>query len=142
MRNKLSLLIAAALLMGSSALATDFVTESNLTGFQLPKGALELTDDDFAPEMVELLDSTAAELGGVCKFHELLFWEGKPAAITAALNAKIPKDFKFKEMELGELEDGSSYQQFVMTTPKVWYAGVWFPGEADAILAWCSVVKK
>lgn len=52
MKNKLSF-IAAILTVSalSPALASTFVTESNLTGFQLPKGAIELTDDDFSDEM-------------------------------------------------------------------------------------------
>ena len=49
-----------------SALATDFVTKSNLTGIQLPNGALELTDDDFSDEMVDLLEDVAASLNASC----------------------------------------------------------------------------
>ncbi|UQN05210.1 hypothetical protein [Deinococcus sp. QL22] len=142
MRNKLGFLVACSLLLLPSALATDFVTKSNLTGFQLPKGALELTDDDFSEEMVEVLDATAAELNGQCQYHELLFWEGKPTAIAKDLNAKIPKDFKYKSLDVGETSDGGAYEQFVLTTPKMWVAGTWFQGEADVILAWCTVVKK
>ncbi|MFB9991570.1 hypothetical protein ACFFLM_06265 [Deinococcus oregonensis] len=141
MRN-IGLLIALSILLAPSALATDFVTKSDLTGFQLPKGALELTDDDFSSEMVEVLDATAEELNGQCKYHELLYWEGNPDTIVTALNKAIPKEFKFKNLEEGELADGSFYQQFLLTTPKLWVAGTWFPGEADAILAWCTVVKK
>lgn len=142
MRKKLGFLIAASLFVIPSVLATDFVTKSNLTGFQLPKGALELTDDDFSEEMVEVLDETAASLNGKCQYHELLFWEGKPAAIAKDLSAKIPKDFKYKSLEVGETSDGGAYEQFVLTTPKMWVAGTWFQGEADVILAWCTVVKK
>ena len=142
MSKKLGLLIALSILLTPSALATDFVTESNLTGFQLPKGALELTDDDFSEEMVEILDTTAAELNGKCKYHELLYWEGNPEAIAKALNAKIPKEFKYKNLDVGEMSDGGAYEQFVLTTPKMWVAGTWFQGEADVVLAWCTVVQK
>lgn len=142
MSKKLGLLIALSLFLTPSALASDFVTESNLTGFQLPKGALELTDDDFSEEMVDILDTTAAELNGQCKYHELLYWEGNPETIVAALNKAIPKEFNFKNLEIEEMADGSIYQQFLLSTPKMWVAGTWFPGEADAVLAWCTVVKK
>lgn len=133
--------MVAALLV-PTALASDFVTKSNMTGFQLPKGALELTDEDFSDEMVGLLDEVADNLNGKCKYHELLYWEGNPAAIAKDLNAKIPKTFKFESLDDGETEDGSGYEQFVLKDPKTWYAGLWIQGEKDVILAWCSVVKK
>ncbi|WP_189074383.1 hypothetical protein [Deinococcus sedimenti] len=131
-----------ATLLVPTAFASDFVTKSNLTGFQLPKGALELTDEDFSDEMVGLLEEVADSLNGQCKYHELLYWEGSPAAIAKDLNAKIPKTFKFTSLDDGETEDGGGYEQFVLKDPKVWYAGVWFQGEKDVILAWCNVVKK
>ncbi|WP_407571599.1 hypothetical protein [Deinococcus altitudinis] len=134
-------MLAAFMLLTPTALASDFVAESNLTGFQLPNGALELTDDDFSPEMVEVLDEVAASLNGHCKYHELLYWEGNPTTIAKNLNAKIPKSFGYKSLGVGETGDGGAYEQFVLTTPKMWYGGVWFQGDKDAILAWCSVFK-
>ena len=81
-------------------------------------------------------------LTGKCKYHELLYWEGNPETIVAALNKAIPKEFNFKNLEIEEMADGSIYQQFLLSTSKMWVAGTWFPGEADAVLAWCTVVKK
>lgn len=124
-----------------AALATDYVSESNLTGIQLPKGALELTDDDFSDEMVELLETTAASMNGKCQYHELLFWEGNPVAITNALNAKIPASLKYKNIDADELEDGA-YETFSLTSNTARYAGVWIQGAKDITLAWCDVVKK
>ncbi len=138
---KLALLIAASLLLMPSALATDFVTKSELTGIQLPKGALELTDDDFSGEMVDLLEDIAATMNGKCQYHELLYWEGNPTALGKALGAKIPADLKYKTLELGELDNGT-YEQFSLTSAKVWYAGLWIDGPNDVSLAWCNVVKK
>jgi len=135
------LVVAGALAVIPSALATDYVTKSELTGFQLPKGALELTEDDFPEEMVTLLEDTAKGMKGKCQYHELLFWEGNPVAITNALNAKIPKTFKYKNIDADELEDGA-YETFSLTSSKVWYAGVWIQGAKDITLAWCNVVKK
>ncbi|UQN09835.1 hypothetical protein [Deinococcus sp. QL22] len=141
MSKKLGLLLAFAFL-SPLALATDFVSTSTLTGFQLPKGALELTDEDFSEEMVDLLDTTAADLKGKCQYHELLYWDGKPDVIAATLNRAIPKEFKYKLLDVGETDDGGTYEQFVLTTPKMWIAGTWFQSEADVTLAWCTVVKK
>ncbi|GGL77571.1 hypothetical protein GCM10010840_14410 [Deinococcus aerolatus] len=138
---KLTLLIAAALLLGPSALATDFVTKSNLTGIELPKGALELTDDDFSDEMVDLLEDVAATINGKCQYHELLYWEGDPVALGKALGANIPSTLKYKSLDMGEI-DGGTYEQFSLTSAKVWYAGVWIDSADDVILAWCNVVRK
>lgn len=140
MRIKSSLLLVGALCL-SSALASDFVSESNLTGVQLPKGALELTDDDFSEDMVELLEGVAGTVKGKCEYHELLYWEGDSAAIVKSLNAQISKGFTFKDLGSTKMDDGSIFQQFVMSTSKVQYAGVWFPGKKDVMLAWCSVKK-
>jgi len=52
-----------------------------------------------------------------------------------------PAGFKYKSLDVGELDDGS-YEQFSLTSPKVWYAGVWIDGPDSVILGWCSVVKK
>lgn len=138
---KFALLIAASLLLVPAALATDFVTESNLTGITLPQGALELTDDDFSDEMVELLEDVAATLNGKCQYHELLYWEGDPVALGKALGAKIPNTLKYKTLDLGEV-DGGTYEQFSLTSAKVQYAGVWIDSADDVILAWCDVVRK
>ncbi len=124
-----------------SALATDFVTESNLTGILLPKGALELTDDDFSDEMVDLLEDVATTLNGKCQYHELLYWEGNPTALAKALGAKIPAELKYKSLDLGEVDNGT-YERFSLTNAKVWYAGVWIDSPDDVILAWCNVVRK
>lgn len=124
-----------------SALATDLVTKSNLMGIQLPKGNLELTDDDFSDEMVDLLEEIAATMNGKCQYHELLYWEGNPVALGKALGAKIPATLKYKTLELGDL-DSSTYEQFSLTSAKVWYTGLWIDGPNDVSLAWCNVVKK
>ncbi|GGM21850.1 hypothetical protein [Deinococcus aerophilus] len=141
MRKNIAVLVAAALLLAPSAHATDFVAKSNLTGFQLPAGALELTDDDFSDEMVELLEDVAAGMNGKCQYHELLYWKGNPIALGKALSAKIPTSFKYKSLDIGETDDGT-YEQFALTSSKVWYAGVWIDSPKDVILAWCSVVRK
>ena len=138
---KLALLIAASLLLTPSALATDFVTKSNLTGIALPKGALELTDDDFSDEMVDLLEDVAATLNGKCQYHELLYWEGNPTALAKSLGANIPSTLKYTSLDVGDVDNGT-YEQFSLTNTKVWYAGVWIDSPDDVILAWCSVVKK
>ncbi|WP_407569893.1 hypothetical protein [Deinococcus altitudinis] len=144
MSKKLGLLLVAFMSLTPATLASDFVSESNLTGFQLPNGALELTDDDFSSAMVENLDDVATFLGGHCKYHELLYWEGNPATIAKNLNAKIPNTFTYKSLGVGDFNDGSdydAYEQFVLKSPKVWYSGVWFQGDDKATLAWCSVYK-
>lgn len=142
MHKKLIFLVAlASIACIPSALATDYVSESNLTGIKLPQGALELTDDDFSEEMVELLEDTAASMNGKCQYHELLFWEGNPVAITNALNAKIPASLKYKNIDADELDDGA-YETFSLTSTNARYAGVWIQGAKDITLAWCDVVKK
>ncbi len=141
MTKQFAFLILAALSLTPAALASAFVVESNLTGVQLPKGALELTDDDFSDDMVTLLEDTAAAMKGKCQYHELLYWEGNPVAIAKALNSKIPASFRYKLVDADELDDGS-YETFTLTSSKVSYAGVWIQGAKDVMLAWCNVVKK
>ncbi|WP_146202694.1 hypothetical protein [Deinococcus irradiatisoli] len=127
----------------SSALATDYVTESNLTGFQLPKGALELTDDDFPDEMVSLLEDVAQGMNGKCQYHELLVWDGGNVdSLAEALVARIPSTFTFKELEAGAIDKNSNYEEFSLTSSKVWYAAVWMDSPENVLLGWCSVVKK
>lgn len=127
----------------SSALATDYVKESNLTGFQLPKGAIELTDDDFPEELVSLLEDVAESMNGTCEYHELLGWSSSnPDALAKALVANIPSSFKFKELESGAIDKASNYEEFSLTSSKVWYAAVWMDSPKDVLLAWCNVVRK
>ena len=141
--NKKFILLTAmtAMAFAPSAWVTDYVTKSDLTGITLPKGAIELTDEDFPDDMVDLLEETAKGMGGKCQYHELLFWEGNPVAITNALNKSIPKTLTYKNIDANELDDGS-YETFSLKSSKVWYAGVWIQGAKDITLAWCNVVKK
>lgn len=141
MNKKIAFLTLAVVSFTPAALATAFVVESNLTGIQLPKGALELTDDDFSDDMVTLLEDTAATVKSKCQYHELLYWEGNPAAIAKALNTKIPASLVYKLIDADELDDGS-YETFTLTSSKVSYAGVWIQGAEDVTLAWCNIVKK
>jgi len=143
-KQTLTLLVTTGLLSLPCALATDVVETSNLTGFDLPAGAVELTEDDFPSEMVDLLDTTAEGLKGKCEYHELLYWDGDPKKVTAQMNADIPDPFTLSDLDVGKMDDGSDYQQFVLKSPKQWFAGVWFQDlkAKNVILAWCQVVKK
>jgi len=137
------LLVTGALCWTPSALASDYVTESNLTGFALPKGALELTDDDFSDEMSSLLDDVAQGLNGKCKYYELLTWEGGNVdSLAEALVSRIPSSFKFNELESGAVDKNTNYEEFSLTSSKVWYGAVWIDSPDGVQLGWCSVVKK
>ena len=88
----------AALYLLSSALATDYVTESNLTGLALPKGAIEVTDQKAITPMAGYLDDIASGMKGECEYSEFLVWLGSdPDTLATALGEKIVAA-KFKEI--------------------------------------------
>ncbi|GGO28556.1 hypothetical protein HNQ08_001582 [Deinococcus humi] len=70
---KFALLIAVSLLVMPSTLTTVFMTKFDLTGIQLLEGALELIDDGFSDEMVDLLEDVGATLNGKCHYHGRLY---------------------------------------------------------------------
>ncbi|WP_184129452.1 hypothetical protein [Deinococcus humi] len=49
------------------------MTKFDLTGIQLLEGALELIDDGFSDEMVDLLEDVGATLNGKCHYHGRLY---------------------------------------------------------------------
>ena len=127
----------------SSAVASGAVTESNLTGFKLPAGAVELTDDDFPDDLVGYLEDTASSLNGKCEYHELLSWDtSDEPALADALGAGLPSSFTMKDLETGHIDKDNDYQTFSLKSDKIWYAAVFMYSSKDAQLAWCNVVKK
>ncbi|GGO28560.1 hypothetical protein [Deinococcus humi] len=60
--------------------------------------------------------------------------KGQPDALANSLGAKIPAELKYKSLDLVEVNNGI-YDKFVLTSAKVWYAGVWIDGPEDVILA-------
>jgi len=144
MKYKLGFLLATLTIsLASSAFASGAVTESNLTGFKLPAGAVELTDADFPDDLVGYLEDTAGSLGGKCEYHELLSWDtGDEPALADALSADLPSSFTIKDLETGHIDKDNDYQTFSLTSSKENYAAVFMYSSKDAQLAWCSVVKK
>jgi hypothetical protein len=88
------------------------VKESKLTGIQLSKGALELTDDDFSDEMVDLLEDVSS-INGRCQYHEMLNWKGDPTA----LGANNPSTLRYKRLDIGKVDHGSS-EPFSLTSAR------------------------
>ena len=135
-------MVASAFCWMSPALATDYVTQSNLTGFELPGGALELTNADFPEELVELIENVASGMNGKCEYHEMLFWEaGNIDSLIEALDARIPTNFKFNLID-GTAEKDFNYVEFSLKSTNVWYAAVWMDSADGVVLGWCNVVKK
>ncbi|MBB5363202.1 hypothetical protein [Deinococcus humi] len=127
----------------TSALATAVVSESNLTGLKLPKGAIEVTDQKAIADMAEYIEEVAGGMGGTCEYSEFLVWlDSDPDAIADALGQTIvAAKFKIEDIDAGEISKGSTYEEFSMVSSKEKYAAVWVDSPDSVVLGWCNVVK-
>lgn len=139
---KLVLSLATALLL-TSALATEAVSESNLTGLKLPKGAIEVTDQKAIADMADYIEEVAGGMGGSCEYSEFLVWlDSDPNVIADALGKTIvAAKFEIKDIDAGEISKDSTYEEFSMISSKEKYAAVWVDSPDSVVLGWCNVVK-
>ncbi|AWN22828.1 hypothetical protein DKM44_05980 [Deinococcus irradiatisoli] len=144
MKNKLSFfLVTAALCLTPFAAATDAVTVSNLTGLKLPAGAIEVTDEKATTPFNQYLVDVAEQMGGDCEYSEFLVWlKGDPKDIANKLAGPIVSaGYQVEDLDAGDIDSSSTYEEFAMTSKKDNYAGVWVDGPDGVVLGWCNVKK-
>jgi len=131
----------AAICVLSSALATAYVTESNLTGLALPKGAIEVTNQKAITPMAGYLDDIASGMKGECEYSEFLVWlNSDPDTLATALGKKIvAAKFKVTDIDTGNVSKNSTYEEFSMVSSKEKYAAVWVDSPDSVVLGWCNV---
>ena len=144
MKNILKLVgSTVAICLLSSALATEAVTESNLTGLKLPKGAIEVTDQKAITPLADYIEEVAEGMGGSCEYSEFLVWlDSDPDTIATALGKTITAaKFTVKDIDTGTISKGSTYEEFSMISSKEKYAAVWVDSPDSVVLGWCNVIK-
>jgi len=142
MKKKLSLMLAtAAICLMSSALATDSVAVSNLTGLKLPAGAIEVTDEKATTPYNQYLEDVADQMGGSCEYSEFLVWlKADPQALADKLADPIVKaGYKVTDLDSGDIDANSTYEEFSMTSKKDNYAAMWVDSSDEVVLGWCNV---
>ncbi len=142
MKNRLSLmLVTATICLTSSALATDYVAESNLTGLKLPTGAIEVTDEKATTPFNQYLEDVANQMGGSCEYSEFLVWlKADPQALADKLAGTIVKaGYKVTDLDTGDIDATSTYEEFSMISKKDNYAAMWVDSPDSVVLGWCNV---